>query len=68
MELEWVQRKVRPMIRAARIGPFWLLLAEVVRHMIHDKSIEADVPLPTSRDLYVLHVLYTYVILMSCVI
>lgn len=30
VELEWVQRKVRPMIR-------------VVRHMIHEKSIEADV-------------------------
>ncbi|CAJ1342230.1 unnamed protein product [Effrenium voratum] len=30
VELEWVQRKVRPMIR-------------VVRHLIHDKTIEADV-------------------------
>jgi len=30
VELEWVQRKVRPMIR-------------VVRHMIHEKSIEANV-------------------------
>ena len=37
------------MIRAARAGPFRLLVAEVVRHMIHDKSIEADVPLLTNH-------------------